>query len=115
MSKIEFEESYQSIEAHESLKTLWFLRFSADVLFVLTLIYFLFEKKMFNDLSSATVVIGLVLFFISEMYFIVQFFRKCEDFLVALNIYSFISLFNFPVGFIFSVIHYTKSRNIKWS
>lgn len=115
MSKADFEESYQSIEAHESLKTLWFLRFTADVLCISALIYFFFEKQLIHDFSKAAVVVGLVLYFISEMYFIVRFFRKDEGAVVALHIYSFISLSNFPVGFVFSIIHYAKSRHLKWS
>ena len=115
MSDVAFKEPYESIEAHESLKTLWFLRFIGDLLIVGFTVYFIFEKNLIENIGKAIAALSIVVYLISEMYFIVQFYKKNENSIYILHIYSFISLLNFPVGFGFSVIHYLKSRHLKWS
>ena len=110
------QESYESIDAFEGLKILWMLRFVFD-----TLIIFLLCLGLYRDVSEGSynvlliIVNGiLILIFVIEMWFIVQFYRKKKGSLIPLHIYSAISLLNFPIGTAFSIYHYIKCSKLDW-
>ena len=118
----DIQESYESIEAYNSLKIMWLIRGAADVLISLSLSTFLYQI-MFNTESGAigedapilyVIVTIILLIHLAELYFIVQFFRRKKNSLVALHIFSALSLLNFPVGSALSTYHYIKASQMDW-
>ena len=111
-----FNESFESIEAFEGLKIMWMLRAAADGFLIVMFAWTLYSTFGQDSLYGAFFVFYLVFIAVSmlEIYFIIRFFLKDPKSIVALHIFSALSLLNFPFGTGFSIYHFVRSRNLEW-
>lgn len=115
MSNPAFEESYESIDAHECLKLVWFIRGAFDLFLIICFGYLVFLGFVSGRPEATVLILVITMLPISELYFIYGFYQRSENALIALHVYAGLSLLNFPIGTALSLYHYVKARDIKWS
>ena len=109
-SRREIEES----EAVQRLNFVWGLRFTFDALICLSVLIGI-ALEVVSGVYDDIGIYGLgLIFFGTEIVFIVGYFRRKSWCVIPLHIFAGISLLNIPVGTILSIIHYLNMHKVEF-
>lgn len=108
----------EDTRARQILNVVWGLRLVSDVIVLLMMIAAIFQPSTYeyfeNDIVPQSILVFVILFFTAEILSIIGYFRKRRWCIIPLHIFSVFSLLNFPIGTIFSIVHFIYARKLQF-
>lgn len=108
----------EEVAAVTRLNVIWGIRLVIDVLIVL--LFIIVFAAAVSDPGDGLFLQGLTAFIVviciplSEIFFIIAYYRRKPWCVIPLHIYAAISLLNIPVGTILSIIHYLNMHKVQF-
>ncbi|WP_413663589.1 hypothetical protein ACG1BZ_21370 [Microbulbifer sp. CNSA002] len=110
-------ESRRQMEESNAIQTLnfvWGLRLAGNIIFILFFIVGLISSYNSTSIVTTGVLIFSILFFCTETFCILGYFRRKSWCQIPLHTFSAFSLLNIPFGTVFSILHYIKMPKVKF-